>query len=114
MSGAITTTMSAHSHLISRANIKPWDSLHPTMTGTGSHKGWSSRYDKNESYVHSCTFARLMDLARLTDIESPTLMFFALKYIFLQLLSFFAFAIALLILPTFSPLGILPPVMSLC
>ena len=42
MSGAITTTSSAHSHLGSRVKNLPGDSLHPTMSGTGGHTGRST------------------------------------------------------------------------
>ena len=42
MSGAITTTASAHSHLGGRVRNLPGDSLHPTMPGTGGHRGRST------------------------------------------------------------------------
>ena len=46
MNGAITTTMSAHSHLVGRVRDVPGDSLHPTMLGTGGHTGRFTRHDK--------------------------------------------------------------------
>ena len=52
MSESITTTMSAHSHLISRVNIEPGNSLHPTIPGIGGQSARSSRYNINEKYVH--------------------------------------------------------------
>ena len=40
MSGAITNTASAHSHLGGRVRNLPGDSLHPTMPGDwGAHTG---------------------------------------------------------------------------
>ena len=39
MSGAITATASAHSHLDNRIRDVSGDSLHPTMPGTGGHTG---------------------------------------------------------------------------
>ena len=44
MSGAITTTASAHSHLGGRVRNLPGDSLHPTMPGTGGHTGRSTSH----------------------------------------------------------------------
>ena len=55
MSGAITATVSAHSHLDGRVRDVPGDSLHPTMPGTGGHTGRSTRHDKKKgmySQVH--------------------------------------------------------------
>ena len=46
MSGAITATMSAHSHLDGRVRDVPGDSLHPTMPGTGGHMGTASQPDR--------------------------------------------------------------------
>ena len=46
MSGAITATVSAHSHLHGRVRDMPGDSLHPTMPGTEGHTGRSIRHDK--------------------------------------------------------------------
>ena len=46
MSGAITATASAHSHLGGRVRNLPGDSLHPTMPGTGGHTGRSTRHVK--------------------------------------------------------------------
>ena len=46
MSGAITITASAHSHLGGRVRNLPGDSLHPTMPGTGGHTGSSTRHVK--------------------------------------------------------------------
>ena len=46
MSGAITATMSVHSHLTGRVKIVPGDSLHPTMPGTEGHTGRSTRHGK--------------------------------------------------------------------
>ena len=42
MSGAITITASAHSHLGGRVRNLPGDSLHPTLPGTGGHTGRST------------------------------------------------------------------------
>ena len=42
MSGAITTTASAHSHLGGTVRNLLGDSLHPTMPGTGGHTGRST------------------------------------------------------------------------
>ena len=39
MSGAITATASAHSHLDGRVRDVPGDSLDPTMPGTGAVQG---------------------------------------------------------------------------
>ena len=44
MSGAITATSSAHSHLDGRVRNLPGDSLHPTKAGTGGHTGRSTRF----------------------------------------------------------------------
>ena len=44
MSGTITATVSAHSHLDGRVRDAPRDSLHPTMPGTGCHTGRSTRH----------------------------------------------------------------------
>ena len=56
MSGAITTTVSAHSHLHGRVTGVPGDSVHPTMPGTGGHTGRSTWHVKKRggmySYVH--------------------------------------------------------------
>ena len=46
MSGAITATMSAHSHLNGRVRDVPGDSLRPTMPGTAGHTGRSTRHNK--------------------------------------------------------------------
>ena len=48
MSGAITATVSAHPHLDGRVRDVPRDSLHPTMLGTGDHKGRFTRHDKKK------------------------------------------------------------------
>ena len=57
MSGAITATVSAHSHLDGRVRDVPGDSLHPTVPGTGGHKWRSTRHDnKNRRYVHLSTY----------------------------------------------------------
>ena len=44
MSGTITATASAHSHLDGRVRDASGDSSHPTMPGTGGHTGRSTRY----------------------------------------------------------------------
>ena len=51
MSGAITSTVSSHSHLIGRVKIVTGGSLHPTMLGTGGHTGRSTGHDENLRYV---------------------------------------------------------------
>ena len=45
MSGAITATVSAHSHLDGRIMKVTGDSLYPTMPGTWGHTGKSTRHD---------------------------------------------------------------------
>ena len=53
VSGVITATVSADSHLDGRVRGLPGDSLHPTMPGTGGHTGRSTRHDKkNRQGVH--------------------------------------------------------------
>ena len=42
MSGAITATVSVHSHLHDRVTDVSGDSLQPTMPGTGGHTGRSN------------------------------------------------------------------------
>ena len=44
MSGTITATVSAHSHLDGRVRDEPGDSSHPTMPGTGGHTGRSTMH----------------------------------------------------------------------
>ena len=46
MSGAITATVIAHSHLDRGVRNLHGDSLHPTMSETGSHTGRSTRHIK--------------------------------------------------------------------
>ena len=46
MSGAITATASAHSHLDGTARDVPRDSLRPTMPGTRGHTGRPTRHDR--------------------------------------------------------------------
>ena len=59
MSGAITATMSAHSHLDGRVKVVPRDSLLPTMPGTGSHTRRSTRHDeKIRGFVHLNTYGK--------------------------------------------------------
>ena len=53
MSGAITATVSAHSHLDGEDRDVPGDSLHPTMPGTGGHMGKSTKHDKK-----SCMYSQ--------------------------------------------------------
>ena len=48
MTGAITATVGAHSHLDGRVRDVPGDFLHTTMPGTGSHTGRSTRHDKKK------------------------------------------------------------------
>ena len=48
MSGAITATVSAHSHLDGRVKDVPGDSLHSTLPWTGGHTGRSTRHDKKK------------------------------------------------------------------
>ena len=55
MSGAITASASAHSHLGGRVRNLPGDSLHPTMPGTRGHTGRSTRHAKNMGYVQLST-----------------------------------------------------------
>ena len=44
MSGTITTTVSAHSHLDGRVRDAPGDSSHPTLPGTEGHTGRSTTH----------------------------------------------------------------------
>ena len=44
MSGTITATVSAHSHLDGRVKDVPGDSSHPTMPETRGHMGRSTRH----------------------------------------------------------------------
>ena len=51
MSGAITTTASAHSHLGGRVRNLPGDSMHPLCRGLGAIRGGLLGMFKNMGYV---------------------------------------------------------------
>ena len=53
MSGAITVTVSAHSHSDGRVRDMPGDSSHPTMPGTGGHMGRSTWHGKKTWGVYN-------------------------------------------------------------
>ena len=53
VSGAITATVSAHSHLHGRVTDEPGDSLHPTVPGTGGHTGRSTGHAKKRGSMYS-------------------------------------------------------------
>ena len=53
VSGAITATVSAHSHLHGRVMDVPGDSLHPTMTGTAGYMGRSTWHIKNKGGMYT-------------------------------------------------------------
>ena len=53
VSGAITATVSAHSHLHGRVTDVPGDSLHPTMPRTGGHTGRSIWHAKKRGGMYS-------------------------------------------------------------
>ena len=55
MSGAITATVSAHSHLGGRVRNLPRDSLHPTMPLLGAIRGGLLDMLKNKGYVQLST-----------------------------------------------------------
>ena len=55
MSGAITTTASAHSRLGGKVRNLPGDSLHPTMPGLGAIRGGLLGMFKNMGYVQLST-----------------------------------------------------------
>ena len=53
MSGAITATVTAHSHLDGRVKATLRDSLHPTTQGTGDHIGRSTGHEKKIEGMYS-------------------------------------------------------------